>query len=58
MWAAKNGLDGEFSYAHYNASKGGVIMLTKTMALELAHLGIRVNGVFSWLYPNTYVDGS
>lgn len=43
--ASKNGLDGEYGYAHYNASKGGVIMLTKTMALELAHLGIRVNAV-------------
>ena len=43
--ASKNGLDGEAGYAHYNASKGGVIMLTKTMALELAHLGIRVNAV-------------
>ncbi len=43
--ASKNGLDGEFGYAHYNSSKGGVIMLTKTMALELAHLGIRVNAV-------------
>jgi 3-oxoacyl-[acyl-carrier protein] reductase len=42
---SKNGLDGEFGYAHYNASKGGVVMLTKTMALELAHLGIRVNAV-------------
>jgi len=43
--ASKNGMDGEFGYAHYNASKGGVIMLTQTMALELAHLGIRVNAV-------------
>ncbi len=43
--ASKNGLDGEFGYAHYNSSKGGVIMLTKTMAIELAHLGIRVNAV-------------
>lgn len=43
--ASKNGLDGEVGYAHYNASKGGVIMFTKTMALELAHLGIRVNAV-------------
>jgi len=43
--ASKNGLDGEVGYAHYNASKGGVVMLTKTMALELAHAGIRVNAV-------------
>lgn len=43
--ASKNGLDGEAGYAHYNASKGGAIMLTKTMALELAHVGIRVNAV-------------
>lgn len=42
---SKNGLDGELGYAHYNASKGGVIMLTKTMALELAKYGIRVNAV-------------
>jgi 3-oxoacyl-[acyl-carrier protein] reductase len=43
--ASKNGLDGEVGYAHYNASKGGVVMLTKTMALELAQFGIRVNAV-------------
>jgi 3-oxoacyl-[acyl-carrier protein] reductase len=42
---SKNGLDGEAGYTHYNSSKGGVVMLTKTMALELAHLGIRVNAV-------------
>lgn len=43
--SSKNGMDGEFGYAHYNASKAGIIMLTKTMAIELAHLGIRVNAV-------------
>jgi 3-oxoacyl-[acyl-carrier protein] reductase len=42
---SKNGLDGEAGYAHYNASKGGIVMLTKTMALEFAHVGIRVNCV-------------
>jgi NAD(P)-dependent dehydrogenase (short-subunit alcohol dehydrogenase family) len=31
--------------AAYCASKGGVIMLTKSMALELAHDGVRVNAV-------------
>lgn len=42
---SKNAIDGESGYAHYNASKGGVLMLTRTMALELAHLGIRVNAI-------------
>lgn len=32
-------------YAHYCASKGGLEMLMKTMALELAGQGVRVNNV-------------
>ncbi|MBP1992740.1 SDR family NAD(P)-dependent oxidoreductase [Paenibacillus eucommiae] len=40
-----NGLAGEENYAHYNASKGGVVLLTKTMALELGRYNIRVNAV-------------
>ncbi|WP_308639504.1 SDR family NAD(P)-dependent oxidoreductase [Paenibacillus silvisoli] len=43
--ASTNGLVGEEKYAHYNASKGGVVLLTKTMALELGRYGIRVNAV-------------
>jgi 3-oxoacyl-[acyl-carrier protein] reductase len=43
--SSKNGLDGEFGHAHYNASKAGLILLTKTMAIELAHLNINVNAI-------------
>lgn len=43
--SSKNGLDGEVGYAHYNASKAGIIGLTKTMALELAPFGVRVNAI-------------
>jgi 3-oxoacyl-[acyl-carrier protein] reductase len=56
--SSKNGLDGEFGYAHYNASKGGIIMLSKTMALELAHLGIRVNAVCPGYLQTPHVDGN
>jgi 2-dehydro-3-deoxy-D-gluconate 5-dehydrogenase len=31
--------------AHYDASKGGVVMLTRAIALELGPLGIRVNAI-------------
>jgi 3-oxoacyl-[acyl-carrier protein] reductase len=43
--ASKNGLAGEVGYAHYNASKAGLVALTQTMALELATHGLRVNAV-------------
>jgi 3-oxoacyl-[acyl-carrier protein] reductase len=43
--ASTNGLAGEPNYAHYNAAKGGVVLLTKTLALELGPYGIRVNCV-------------
>lgn len=44
MTASSNGTEGHRWYADYNASKAGVILLTKTMALELAP-AIRVNCV-------------
>ena len=43
--SSTNGLVGEENYAHYNATKGGVLLLTKTMALELGRHGIRTNAV-------------
>jgi len=40
-----NGIVGEAKYAHYDASKGGVVNMTRTMAIDLAPFGIRVNAV-------------
>jgi NAD(P)-dependent dehydrogenase (short-subunit alcohol dehydrogenase family) len=39
------GLKGQAYNAAYSASKGGLVMLTKSMALELATRGVRVNAV-------------
>jgi NAD(P)-dependent dehydrogenase (short-subunit alcohol dehydrogenase family) len=44
MTASTNGLTGHPFYADYNASKAGVILLARTMALELAPK-VRVNAV-------------
>lgn len=44
MTASTNGMEGHPFYADYNASKAGVILLAKTMALEFAPV-IRVNSV-------------
>ena len=49
--ASTNGLRVEPGLAHYNAAKGGVIQLSRSMAVELAKFGIRVNSVcpgFIW----------
>jgi 3-oxoacyl-[acyl-carrier protein] reductase len=43
--ASTNGLVAEPRLAHYNASKGGVVMLTKSMAVDLSQFRIRVNAV-------------
>ncbi len=44
MTASTNGTEGHSFYADYNASKAGVILLAKTMAIELAP-AVRVNAV-------------
>ena len=43
--ASTNSFLAEPDSAHYNASKGGAVMLVKSMAVDLAEAGIRVNAV-------------
>ena len=43
--ASKSAYQPTRGLAHYAASKGAVVMLTKALALELSPLGIRVNAV-------------
>ncbi len=43
--ASVQGLFAEQENAAYNASKGGLVNLTRSLALDLAPLGIRVNAV-------------
>jgi NAD(P)-dependent dehydrogenase (short-subunit alcohol dehydrogenase family) len=43
--ASTNGLGAEADYTHYNASKGAVIQLSRTMAIELGSRGVRVNAL-------------
>ena len=43
--ASTNGQMSEAEFAHYNASKAAIISLTRSMAVELAPLGILVNAV-------------
>jgi glucose 1-dehydrogenase/3-oxoacyl-[acyl-carrier protein] reductase len=42
---------------HYNASKGGVKMLTKALAVELAHRNIRVNAVAPGPVATSFIPG-
>lgn len=43
--ASTSGQRGEAHYSHYSATKGALLSFTKSLAVELAPQGIRVNGV-------------
>jgi NAD(P)-dependent dehydrogenase (short-subunit alcohol dehydrogenase family) len=43
--ASTGGFKPNIDFETYDASKGGVVMLTRSMALNLAKFGIRVNGI-------------
>jgi NAD(P)-dependent dehydrogenase (short-subunit alcohol dehydrogenase family) len=45
LTSSTNGLVAEQGMAHYNASKGALVMLARSMAVDLAPYGIRVNAV-------------
>jgi len=48
----------ESPYADYNASKAGLSMLTRSMAFELGHLGVRVNAVAPGATVTPMLDGA
>jgi NAD(P)-dependent dehydrogenase (short-subunit alcohol dehydrogenase family) len=45
LMASVNGLTAEPRFADYNASKGGAVLLARSMAVDLAARGVRVNAV-------------
>ncbi|MCC6313248.1 MAG: SDR family oxidoreductase [Thermomicrobiales bacterium] len=56
--ASTNGHAGERGLVAYNVSKAGIILLTKTMAIELAEHNIRVNCVSpGWIWTDLAAEG-
>ena len=45
------------SYLAYNASKGGVVNFTRSLAVEWAHYGITVNAIAPGVFPSKMSQG-
>ena len=55
--ASVEGLEGTAGGSGYNASKGGVVILTKNMAIDYGTLGIRVNAICPGFIETPLLDG-
>ena len=55
--ASVEGLEGTAGGSAYNASKGGVVLLTKNMAIDYGGRGIRVNAICPGFIETPMLDG-
>jgi NAD(P)-dependent dehydrogenase (short-subunit alcohol dehydrogenase family) len=55
--ASVEGLEGTAGGSAYNASKGGVVLLTKNLAIDYGGMGVRVNAICPGFIETPMLDG-